>query len=224
MAPQRHLADHHVRRRIVPVSGALLGHTAGTDGPNETLSVLADLDLDVDGRSARLAGNGQHLVLTSEDPAHLWDTLTRASLPSGIGQVSGPRAVGRAASLLSDNGLTLDIVGPRGTVVRLGADAHSWAGRLLTGSEAVQPSSVRAVLPVGVRLGSRLAEGIGRRRRPSRGPGRRHPPAASLQVRRPLGAGRRGLDQDVDTRYRNTVAEPNGPIEPQLDVSAFDRG
>lgn len=163
MAPQRHLAGHHVRKRIVPVSGAPPGHKAATDGPNLTLSVLADLDLDVDGRSVRLAGNGQHLVLTSEDPAHLWDTLVRASLPSGIGQVSGPRAVGRAASLLSDNGLTLDIVGPRGTVVRLGADAHSWAGRLITGSEAVQPSSVRAVLPVGVRLGSRLAEGIGGR-------------------------------------------------------------
>jgi hypothetical protein len=142
------------------MSGARPGHAAGTDGPIRALSVSADLELLVDGRPAKLEGAGQHLVLTSEDPVHLWSTLSDAWLPSRAGEVSGPRAVGRAASALRDVGVTIDVAGPGGTVVRLGAGAHSRTGRLITGSPAVQPYSVRAVLPFGVRLGSRVADGV----------------------------------------------------------------
>ncbi len=143
------------------MSGARPGHAAATDGPIRALSVSADLELLVDGRPAKLEGAGQHLVLTCEDPVHLWSTLSHAWLPARADQVSGTRAVGRAASALSDVGVTLDIAGPGGTVVRLGAGAHSRTGRLITGSAAVQPYSVRAVLPFGMHLGGLVADGLG---------------------------------------------------------------
>lgn len=142
------------------MSGARPGHVAGTEGPIRALSVSADLELLVDGRPAKLEGAGQHLVLTCEDPVHLWSTLSHAWLPARADQVSGTRAVGRAASALRDVGVTLDIAGPGGTLVRLGAGAHSRTGRLITGSPAVQPYSVRAVLPFRVHLGG-LADGLG---------------------------------------------------------------
>lgn len=157
------------------------GPAAGTERAQPALSVLADLDLSVDGRSARLEGDGRHLVLTSEDPVHLWSTLGHASLPAEVGAVNGPRAVGRVATLLSDHGVTIDIVGPRGLLVQLGREARSGGpagslmsltGRLMTGSDAVAPQSVRAVLPFGVRAGGLLgARAMGRLRSTDSTPG-----------------------------------------------------
>jgi len=110
-----------------------------------SLSVSADLRLDVDGASAHLAGDGQSLILHSSDPMRLWSSVNRASLPAGISRVDGPRAVGRAADALSDNGLRVDVTGPHGVLVRLGKGADSRAGRIVTGSRGVEFGSARAL-------------------------------------------------------------------------------
>lgn len=142
------------------MTGSGGGHSAPSPA---VLVVTADLDITVDGFSARLEGTGQHLVLRSDHPQLMWSSLTQASLPDAVGSISGLRAAGRAAQALSDIGLHLDVQGPRGTIVSLGHGEHSLIGRLLTGSDAVRPRSVRSLLPfVDV-----VAKGILRRRRTS---------------------------------------------------------
>lgn len=111
------------------------------------LSVTADLDIDVDGHSARLEGDGQRLVLRSDHPELLWSSLLNASFPDEVGNVSGLRSVGRAASEMADAGIHLDVEGPHGTVVSIGDGEDSTFGRLVTGSAAIQPKSVRSLLP-----------------------------------------------------------------------------
>lgn len=112
----------------------------------DALVVAADLDITVDGVSARLEGEGQHVVLRSDHPHLIWSSLARASLPDAVGNVSGIRAVGRAAEAMSKAGVHLDVEGPRGAIAGLGDGERSVIGRLFTGSGAVQPRSVRAVL------------------------------------------------------------------------------
>lgn len=125
------------------------------------LVVAADLDITVDGLSARLEGEGQQVVLRSAHPHLIWANLASAALPDSVGNVSGIRAVGRAARAMSEAGVHLDVEGPRGAIVSLGHGERSIIGRLGTGSSAVQPRSVRALLPfVGV-----TARGIVRHRR-----------------------------------------------------------
>lgn len=121
------------------------------------LSMVADLDIDVDGHSARLEGEGQRLVLRSEHPHLLWSSVIQASVPDAVGHLTGVRSAGRAASAMADVGMHLDVEGPRGTVVSIGDGEHSVIGRLVTGSSAIRPRSVRALLPfVGVILGKVL--------------------------------------------------------------------
>jgi hypothetical protein len=109
------------------------------------LSITADLRLDLDGTKAHLVGDGQSLILHSSDPLRLWSALNQASVPAGIARVDGPRAVGRAADALLDNGLRVDVTGPHGVLVRLGQGADSRAGRLITGSSGVEFGSARAL-------------------------------------------------------------------------------
>lgn len=109
------------------------------------LSVSADLRLDIDGSKAHLVGDGQSLILHSSDPLRLWSALNQASLPAGISRVDGPRAIGRAADALLDNGLSVDVTGPHGVLVRLGRGADSRAGRIVTGSRGVEFGSARAL-------------------------------------------------------------------------------
>lgn len=110
-----------------------------------TLSVSADLRLDVDGSKAHLVGDGQSLVLHSTDPLRLWSAVNKASLPAGISRVDGPRAVGRAADALLDSGLSVDVTGPHGVLVRLGQGADSRVGGFVTGSRGVEFGSARAL-------------------------------------------------------------------------------
>lgn len=111
------------------------------------LSVTADLDIEVDGHTARLEGEGQRLVLRSDHPEVLWSSLLNASLPAEVGKLSALRSVGRAASDMADAGVHLDVEGPHGTVVSIGNGEDSKLGRLVTGSAAIQPKSVRSLLP-----------------------------------------------------------------------------
>jgi hypothetical protein len=111
-------------------------------GRRSAVSVFADLRIDSDGERAHLVGDGTALVLHTDSPLRLWSTINRAALPSGVGRVNGPRALGRAADLLARAGVSVDVMGPRGSVVRLGDGADSAFGRLTTGSVAVQFGSI----------------------------------------------------------------------------------
>ncbi len=113
--------------------------------PRPAVSVFADLRIDNDGRRAHLVGDGQTLVLHTDSPMAFWSTINRAALPAGVGRVNGPRALGRAAGLLSETGITLDVTGPDGMIVRLGEGASSRLGQLTTGSAAVQFGSTRVL-------------------------------------------------------------------------------
>lgn len=126
------------------------GDSRGRPSP-ELLSVTADLDIEVDGLFAHLAGDGRRLVLHSDRPQTMWSALTQASLPDSVGDVSGPRAIGRVARAMADAGIHLDVEGPRGVVVSLGEGERSVIGRVVAGSTAVRPRSARSLLPfVGV--------------------------------------------------------------------------
>lgn len=136
------------------------GDSRGLPSP-AVLLVTADIDIDVDGFSARLEGDGRHLVLRSDHPHRVWSSLARASLPDSVGNVSGLRAAGRAARAMADVGIHLDVQGPGGAVVSLGDGESSMIGRLVTGSSAVRPRSVRSLLPF---VGAAINEVLRRRR------------------------------------------------------------
>ncbi len=124
-----------------------------TDGqrPLGRLMVAADLRLDVDGVGATVTGNGSTLIVASDEPVKLWQAANSSALPDGVGRIGGPRAIGRLADALDRVGLQLEVVGPDGPLVRLGARASAGASsrsaRLLIGSDAVSFGSARALLP-----------------------------------------------------------------------------
>lgn len=112
------------------------------------LSITADLRVEVGGTEASVTASGGHVRVRADSPQALWSELNQAALPSSVGRISGPRAVGRAADLLRDNGLDVEIEGPRGVLVRLGTGVDSRWGRSLTGSSAVQLVSLRSLRPI----------------------------------------------------------------------------
>jgi hypothetical protein len=112
------------------------------------LLITADLRLEVSGAQASVTASGSHVTVRADSPVTLWSELNRAALPSSVGRVSGPRAVGRAAELLREHGLDVQIEGPQGVLVRLGTGVHSALGRSVTGSSAVQLVSVRSLRPI----------------------------------------------------------------------------
>ncbi|MEO5831784.1 MAG: hypothetical protein ABJA16_01520 [Nakamurella sp.] len=107
----------------------------------------ADVRMVLNGHPAHLTGTGQDLRVTTDAPADLWTELTRAELPSGIGSVNGPRAIGRVADELDRQGISVAVVGPSGELVRIGARVSSRLGRIVTGSAAVTFGSARTVAP-----------------------------------------------------------------------------
>ena len=111
------------------------------------LSIEADLELLIDGNSARLTGSGRSLVLEADRPAALWSSVSSAPLPAGIGRINGPKLVGGVAAKLVDLGITVSVNGPDGELVRIGAEARSRVGKWVTGSAAVQLGGARAVAP-----------------------------------------------------------------------------
>lgn len=144
------------------------------------LSITADLRMEVGGTTATVTASGGHVVVHADSPVTLWSELNQAALPSAVGRLSGPRAIGRAADLLRANGMDVRIEGPDGVLVRLGTGVHSAWSRSLFGSSAVQLVSVRSLRPiatavllqsvllrrsVGVVLAAGVAIAIGTRRR-----------------------------------------------------------
>ncbi len=109
------------------------------------IRVEADLGIDVDGTPAHLAGNGSTLILSSPHPERVWRAVVSAALPAAVGDLNGPRALGRVGDGLAEAGLRLQVSGPHGTVADLGHGVHSRLGHLVTGSTAVAPGSARAL-------------------------------------------------------------------------------
>ena len=124
----------------------------------ETLTIEADLRIDVDGRGASLVSDGRRLTFTSEAPGELWASLGGSTFGGLARPREGAKAVGRIAEALGAQDIELHLVGPRGELVRLGSGAHSWWGRALTGSRLVQVGPLRSVRSLGVSVvrGSRL--------------------------------------------------------------------
>lgn len=110
------------------------------------LTVLADLDLQVGTVHSTVRTEGDHVVLRTDSPQLMWSAISGAALPLGVGRMDGVRAIGRVADLLDESGVALDIVGPRGVLVRFGRDADSRLGRVVTGSRSVGFGSPRALL------------------------------------------------------------------------------
>ncbi len=118
---------------------------SATTTVGHVLSVVADLRLETAGQRIQLIGDGQSLVLHTDHPLALLSAVNRTSLPSAISLGRGRRSVAQAADTLSRAGLRVDVRGPAGMLVSMGAGAGSRSGRLLTGSPAVTVGSAREV-------------------------------------------------------------------------------
>jgi len=111
------------------------------------LDLQGGLSFTVDGpggsTSGTVAGDGAVLRVHADDPVAAWDGL--------LGSVStGPAALRRVAGALADEGLSVEVSGPRGRLALVGADADSPVGRLLLGSRRVQPGALAALRPLAV--------------------------------------------------------------------------
>jgi hypothetical protein len=113
------------------------------------VNVEADLRIDVDGHSAALTSEGRSLTFTSDGPQYLWQALGDVGT---MGRRDGARAVGLIADTLGAQDLELHVVGPRGEIAHLGAGAHSWWGRTVTGSSLVELGALRTLRPLGLSL------------------------------------------------------------------------
>ena len=113
-----------------------------SDGP---LIIHSDLTFSVDGpggtSSGRIEAAGSRLTVHASDPVAAMDGAFGAQgLTSNM-----PAAI---ADFLAERGLTVDVVGPRGTVVTLGAGVQSGVGALVSGSRHVRLGSPRGVGPL----------------------------------------------------------------------------
>lgn len=113
-----------------------------------TLSVLADVRLDIDGVPAHLTSDGTDLTLRCADAVQVWAGLASTPLPVGAVEVDGLRGVGALAEALRSAGLALHVTDDRGPVAHLGAGVSSGLGRAATGSPAVRLVSLTAAAPL----------------------------------------------------------------------------
>jgi len=118
---------------------------SATTAAGHSLSVVADLRLETAGQRIQLVGDGQSLVLHTDNPIALFAAINRTAWPSAVGQSRGRRGIARAADTLHRAGLRVDVRGPCGVLVSVGHGAGSFWGRLLTGSRAVALGPVREV-------------------------------------------------------------------------------
>ena len=111
------------------------------------LDLQGGLSFTVDGpggsTSGTVTGDGTVLRVRTEDPV--------AALDGALGSVStGPADLGTVADALAEQGMAVEVSGPRGLLARVGAGADSRVGSALTGSRRVQLGSASALRPVAV--------------------------------------------------------------------------
>ncbi len=102
------------------------------------LSVFADLRMETDGQKVHLVGDGRSLVLHASHPRELLWAARTTPRPVEVSAVNGRRALATFAAGLRQLGIGLDVRGPDGLLLQVGADAHPGAaGRFVTGSPDV---------------------------------------------------------------------------------------
>ena len=111
------------------------------------LALQGDLRFTVDGpggsSSGTVEGDGAVLRVRAQDPVAAWDGL--------LGSVStGPSALRAVADALAQEGLSVEVSGPRGLLALVGAEADSAVGRTVTGSRHVQLGRPAALRPLAV--------------------------------------------------------------------------
>lgn len=116
--------------------------------------VQGSLAFSVDGPGGRAAGTvegrGPQVTVRADDPVAAWD--------AALGSVStGPAVLDTVGRLLSDEGVTVEVVGPRGTIATVGAGVDDRLGKVLAGSRYVRLGKPAAIRPLAVAEARRRA-------------------------------------------------------------------
>lgn len=111
------------------------------------LAVTADLQITIDGQSARLSGSGRQLTLWVETPGILRDML-KISLPNVRSVGDTVRAYSDVPQLLKQAGLTLTVEDDKGALLVLGegAEGKTYTLPVVGKLEDVSLASKRAAL------------------------------------------------------------------------------
>ena len=84
--------------------------------------IEADIDLEIDGQPAKFTGSGRHLRLEVNKASTL-HKLTRVALPD-LGRAGSPLSMNEMPTLLSAEGLTLEVADRYGPLLILGDEAR----------------------------------------------------------------------------------------------------
>jgi len=111
------------------------------------LAFDGDLTFSVEGPGGTTGGTvrgaGATLRVHADDPVAAWD--------AALGAVpTGPALLSSVADLLADEGVVVEMSGPRGRVATIGAGIDSGLGRVLAGSRRVRLGRPAAVGPLAV--------------------------------------------------------------------------
>lgn len=106
------------------------------------LRIDSDLTFSVDGPSGSSTGR--------VDAAESKVTISVTNPAAVVGSVLGNRPQNATAigDLLAQSGVTVEVVGPRGPVISVGAGVDSAVGALLSGSRHLRLGSLRAAAPL----------------------------------------------------------------------------
>lgn len=117
------------------------------------LRFAGDVSFTVDGTAGTVTGDGDTVRVHANDPVKVWD--------AALGSVStGPAMLRSAARLLHDQGVRVEVSGPAGRLVLVGAGVSSPIGVVLTGSPHVRLGSPQAVRPLAVAQARRSLAGL----------------------------------------------------------------
>ena len=84
--------------------------------------IEADIDLEIDGQRAKFTGTGRHLRL-EVDRASTLHKFTQVALPD-LGRAGSPLSMNEMPTLLSAEGLTLEVADRYGSLLILGDEAR----------------------------------------------------------------------------------------------------
>jgi hypothetical protein len=131
--------------------------------PRPQVQVAADLHVQVGDVSAHVTGEGTRLRVVTDDVPGFAAALLTASRRAVPLDYRSPRATLTSfGDALDDAGVTVDLIGPRGTVAKVGHGQHSALLARLTGARHLRLGRVRVVAPT-------LIQALNRRgKRPAR--------------------------------------------------------
>jgi len=110
----------------------------------QALYVDSDLTFSIEGPSGPSTGSvrasGSRVTVRTSDPV----SMVEAVLGADCGGSRTPAAVG---DFLADVGLTVDVIGPKGLVVTMGAGVESSIGAVVGGTRKMRLGSLRSAGP-----------------------------------------------------------------------------